>query len=410
MCAMMWPRTVIMGLVSALLLSGCTDDSTKAPDGQAVEIVAGGGSDPAATRALDAKLTGFAEDLEVGRDGVVRLLTTVDKRVTVWLFQPDGGLQRIDLGPGAQAASELAVADDGTMYISHSVGAVGVVSKVSAAGKVSPVVGSGRSGFTSDGGAALRPASRIDGITIDRQGRLVYGELRFYSAQNQELGLIRRVEADGRIRTIAGRSEPFPSSAEYGEGMLGSVAPPAGTKAVGWALPGVSQLESLATGDDGTIFAQSERGVLAFPPDGTVAAVARRRDPESAPVGDRPFAREGDAADADPLFLPGSGITADDRYVAMPVRVARPENLRDVPAGFRWSGSYTPGQQALVDAAGQNAVGRSLQEVVRLVLPDGSLTTAAWSVQCTALRDGWLYLLTGTKDGQLLIGRVKLPG
>jgi hypothetical protein len=409
MCAMMWRRTVTMGLVSALLLSGCTGGSTKAPTGQTVEIVAGGGSSPVATRALDLKLTGWVADLEVGRDGVVRLLTTANKGATVRLFRPDGAVQQVDLGPGLEDSSELAVADDGTLYVSHSVGSVGIVSKVSATGKVTPVVGNGRSGFTADGGAALGPASRIDGITVDRQGRLVYGELRHYSAQRQNLGLIRRVEPNGRITTIAGRSQPFPTSEEYGEAMVGSVAPPAGTKALAWALPGASQLKSLATGDDGTIYAQSERGVLALPPDGTVAPAARRRDAESAPVGDRPFAHEGDAADADPMFLQGSGIAADDRYVALPVEVPRPDNLRDVPAGFRWSGSYTPGQQALVDAAVTNAAGRSLQEVVRLVLADGSLTTAAWAVQFSALRDGWLYVLTGAEDGQLLIGRVKLP-
>jgi hypothetical protein len=49
MCAMMWRRTVIVALMPALLLSGCTEGTAGAPDGQAVEIVAGGGSDPAAT-------------------------------------------------------------------------------------------------------------------------------------------------------------------------------------------------------------------------------------------------------------------------------------------------------------------------------------------------------------------------
>jgi hypothetical protein len=337
------------------------------------------------------------------------LLTTADKRATVWLFRPGGDVRRIELGAAVQSVDQLAVADDGTMYVSHAVGPVRMISRITASGKVSRVVGNGQVGFTPDGGAATGPDAGVGGITVDREGRLVYGEIRYDAASNQNMGLVRLVEADGRIRTIAGRSEPFRSSREYGDGMLGSVSPPAGAKALGWPLPGSSQLGSLATGKDDTIFAQSEGGVLAFAPDGTVHSVARRRDPSAAPVADHPFSHEGDAADAEPRFTDGSGVAEDNGYVAMPVTTARPDTLRSVPAGFRRTGDYTPGQQAIVDSAGQGAVGMRRQEIVRVVLPDGSLTTAGWAVQGSALRDGWLYLLTTSKDDQLLIGRVKLP-
>jgi hypothetical protein len=69
------------------------------------------------------------------------------------------------------------------------------------------VVGGGGQGFTKDGAAATGPTAGIDGLTVDRQGRLLYSEARWSS--NYIVKLIRRVEADGRIRTIAGKTATF---------------------------------------------------------------------------------------------------------------------------------------------------------------------------------------------------------
>ncbi|WP_020393418.1 hypothetical protein [Kribbella catacumbae] len=395
-------------LTAALLLSGCRDDAKETPTGQAVEIVAGGGTNLNAAKSLDAMIMGSVRDVEVSRDGVVRLLTNNSPGgVTIWVFRPDGRTQRIAVDPQIRSASQLAVGNDGTMYIAHSNGPAGQVSKVTAAGKVLRIVGDGKEGFTADGGSALGAASPIEGVAVDREGRLVYGELRYYSAEKQNLGVIRRVGADGRIATIAGTSGPLPGS-KYSEMIAASVAPPAGTKALQWSLPGVLQLRSLVVDGDGVIFAQSERGVLRFPADGTVRSVVRRRDADAAPVGQRPFANEGDAADADPRFQTSAGIAVDGGHVAMPVTIARPEDAQQQPAAFRWLGDYSPGQRSLVDNAAHRAVGQSLQEIVRLARPDGSVTTAAWSVQGAALGDGWLYLVTSADD-QLLVGRIKLP-
>ena len=196
---------------------------------------------------------------------------------------------------------------------------------------------------------------------------------------------------------------------DYVESVIRSVSPPAGTKALGWPLPGMFALNSLATGDDGNIVAQLVGGVASFGPDGTIKAVARRRDRDSARIADRPFQREGEAADAFPLYF--VGLTEDRGYVSMPVMIGHPYNP-EFPAAYCWNGNYTPGQQAIIDAVARRVDDDETQHIVRLVLPDGSLTTAAWAAGGAAVGSGRLYLLINSdygSDGRLLIGRVDLP-
>jgi hypothetical protein len=216
------------------------------------------------------------------------------------------------------------------------------------------------------------------------------------------------VEADGRIVTIAGRPGAL-SDEDYSKGALAAVSPPDDTKALAWPLPGPLQLESLATGDDGQILLQASHGVLSVANDGRIHAVARHRDPEAAPLGDRPFTHEGDAADADPSFTENVGITADGGYVSMTVLKVPPSTTGSVPAAFAWKGSYTPTQQEIIDAALQRAKS-NLPPVLRLIQPDGSVTTAAWPVAGGAVRGGRVYLLAEGSGYKLMIGSVNLPG
>lgn len=403
MSAMRLRRTVTLALAAALLLSGCTDDSKETPPGQAVEIIAGGGTNPNATKALDAQLTGKVDDFGVGRDGVIRVLTTDAGRVSILLIHPDGRFQRISLDSKLAGATQLAVADNGTMYVSHSGIGTGAVSRVESDGRLIPVLGNGHGGFTPDGGPALGPSGYTAGIAVDRQGRLVYGEgLNVKDPTTHSNSLLRRIEANGTVATIGGDPATILDDRKYQRAILRSVAPPPGTKSVGWPLAGTGQLQSLAVNDGGTVFAESRRGVLAFASDGTVTAAARQRDPEAAPVSDHPFADEGDAADAEPRFEGEyPGITEGSGYLSMVVR-----HSGDRPAAFRWGGEHTPDQQAIIDKAGEQV---DQVDILRLVKPDGRLTTAAWWVEGGAVSDGWVYVLVGTRNGPFLVGKIQLP-
>lgn len=213
----MWPRATIIGLAATLLLSACSSDTSDEPDGQAVEVFAGGGTDPSPTQALEAKLSGSPADLDVSSDGVVRLLTEEQNRVTIWVFRAGGSAQRIDLDPKKiKSARQLAVAEDGTMYVSHFVPHVGLVSKVDASGKLTPVVGNGREGITADGGNASGPSARIEGITVDRQGRLVYGEQRdFGNGINGENALCGEWKSTARSRRSPAVRCPGPGTTTW---------------------------------------------------------------------------------------------------------------------------------------------------------------------------------------------------
>lgn len=403
MSAMKWWHPVTLVAMTALLLSACDNNSGKVddPPGQAIEVMAGGGSDPAATRALDTKLTGTIEDIEVAADGVVRLLVTEATGRSIVAISPAGQVQRIKLTTRERGANQLAVADDGSLYVSFT--GDGGVFRVSAAGELARVVGNGMRGFTPDGGLATGPAGPTLGITVDHQGRLIYSEVVTTSVTGHPVFLLRRIETNGRIKTIAGDRTPVTDDDAYIRGEQRTVAPPPGTKALGWPMLGIAQLASLAVDGDGTIYAQCENGVLAFPTDGTVHAAARQRDRSAAPVANHPFTDEGDAADAAPNFGTNGGITADDGYVTMTVRS---DTNGPRPPAYRWAGDHTPGQQAILDAV-------SPEFIVRLVTPNGRLTTAAWSVYASAVRGNWLYVLvnknTGPGANEYLIGRTKLP-
>jgi hypothetical protein len=196
---------------------------------------------------------------------------------------------------------------------------------------------------------------------------------------------------------------------DYSDAITRSVSPPTGTKALGWPIPGTLQLSSLATGSDGTIYAQSEQGVLAVSPEGLITAKARRRDPAAAPVADRPFSNEGDAADAAPQFDRGNGITEDGGWLTLPVAYSRSDGSRSRPPAYRWLGTYTPGQKAIIDSSDQQAQKDGLQQILRMVKPDGSLTTAAWAISGGAVRAGNLYVaISGARD-HMLLGRITLP-
>lgn len=377
----------ILGLLAVLAVAaGCSSGE----GGQQVEVVAGGGADAAAAKALDAKIDGSLRDLEVGSDGVVRLLVDGDK-VAVWEIKgADARKIELDL----TSAEQLAVDKDGTLYVSSGAG----LWKVPSSGTAEQIVGGAEKGFTPDGQAATGPAGPISGVALDQDGRVVYTE---NVTTGKELNaLVRRVE-DGRIVTVAG-------SQEVTEGALEKAAdPPAGTRATELALPG-GYYTALATGDDGTLYVNGKQSVLAIAKDGSVQATVAARNPGAVKSASCPFEDEGKAADAAPLLF-GPEVPPNLSFEGGTLALSSWEKGAPPPAAYKWSGEFTKGQQAIVDAVfGADNTSTTTWPQIRLVRKDGTITTAAWPARSGGLRDGYLYLgITDPAQG-VLVARVKV--
>lgn len=380
---------VPVGLLAVLTLAGCSGGDEPS-GGQRVEVVAGGGADAAATKALDAKIDDSLRDLDVGADGVARLLVDGDK-VAVWEVKGSDA-RRIELD--LTSAEQLAVAKDGTMYVSSGTG----LWKIPSGGTAEQIVGDGKRGFTPDGQAATGPAGPISGVTLDQEGRVAYTE---NVTTGKELNsLVRRVE-DGKIVTVAGTQD-------VPEGALEKAAdPPVGTKATELALPG-GYYTVLATGDDGTLYVNGKQSVLAIAPDGSVQATVAGRNPGAVKDASSPFEAEGKAADAAPLLF-GPDVPPNLSSESGTLALSSWEKGSSPPAAYKWSGEFTKGQQAIVDAVfGAENHSTTTWPRIRIVRKDGTITTAAWPARSGALRDGWLYLgITDPAQG-VLVARVKV--
>ncbi|MFI6320576.1 hypothetical protein ACIBG8_23780 [Nonomuraea sp. NPDC050556] len=356
-----------VGLLAVLILAGCSGGD---PAGQQVEVVA--------------KVDGSLRDIEVGPDGTPRLL--VDG--AVWEVK-GGTARKVDLG--LTSAEQLAVAKDGTMYVSSGTG----LWQVPPGGKAQQIVGNGQKGFTPDGQDATGPAGPISGVALDQQGRVVYTEsLTTGTGLN---ALVRRVEG-GKIVTVAGTSADGEQAAD----------PPAGTKATSLALTG-GYYTTLASGEDGTLFVNGKQSVLAIAPDGTVQASVAGRDPKAVKDAASPFEPEGKATDAAPMLF-GPDVPPNLSSEAGSLALSSWEQGTAPPAAYRWTGEFTKGQQAIVDAVfGTENHSTTTWPRIRLVRKDGTITTAAWSARSAALRNGWLYLGISDPEKGVLVARVKVP-
>lgn len=369
-------RLLVPVVLSALLLTGCSGGE---PDGQPVEILAGGGS---------ARVDGVLRDLDVGLDGLVRLATTDGDRAFIWTVRPGGAVEKADLAAEVTTVGQIAAGKDGSVYVSagNSLWKAG-------GGRI---VGNGETGFTADGAAATGPAGEISGVAVDGEGRVVYTE---GLAEGEGLAsLVRRVEADGTVTTLAG-----------GGTARAADDPPPGTKARDLALTG-GHYTVLDVGDDGTVYVNGKESVLAVAPDGTARAVVAGRDPGAVTDAERPFAAEGKAVDArTPLY----GTAVPPNLSAAGGRIALTSWTAGKPpaAAFRWTGEYTEDQAAVVEDAFDPAKGSSTTAWPRIRLVDGQgvITTAAWAARAAAIDGSWLYLVIGDRETGLLVGRVRLP-
>ena len=147
---------------------------------------------------------GYPSNLAVDPGGNVYVLTDLAGILEVWKVRPDRSIslvvsigQNVSTDYWRTPAGGLAVAKDGTLYIAD--GANHRVWKF-ANGRMSAYAGTGKRGFSNDGGAAA--SAMLDwpmGLALDQHGNLFIADM--------ENNRIRKVDAFGMIATVAGTGE-----------------------------------------------------------------------------------------------------------------------------------------------------------------------------------------------------------
>jgi sugar lactone lactonase YvrE len=143
--------------------------------------------------AVDAAIS--PRDVAAGPDGTVYIADAYNSRV--WIVK-DG---QIRTHARMQSPNSAAIAPDGSLYVSDAI--EHTVTRIDNRGLPTVVAGSGRAGFSGDGGPATK--ARLDGP----DGLAIGGDGALYIADtaNQR---VRRVDAGGTITTIAGNGKRGP--------------------------------------------------------------------------------------------------------------------------------------------------------------------------------------------------------
>jgi uncharacterized protein (TIGR03437 family) len=253
--------------------------------------------------------------------------------------------------------ADLAFAPDGSLYISDSF--EHVVRKVSPAGMIERVAGTGERGFTGDGGPATSAQlSTPNGLAVDAEGRLLVvdrGNLR-----------LRRVAVDGTITTATG------------DGTF--VAKGLGGPAEGGSA---GQLLAVAVAGDGSIYATSFSEIFLIDGQGILT---RFGGAGSVNIGD---GRTVDRASFQGLN--GIAVAADGRIllaerIGHRVRLVGADLIVSTFAGAaHFVGDGGPAVQAqlfepngvALDAEGSLYVADTKNGAVRKVTADGVITTVA---------------------------------
>jgi hypothetical protein len=399
-------RLLAATFVLLLTVTGCSKggapqptDAPKGPVGQPFELLAGGGTSPLADRALDLQLSGQVLDLEVAPDGTAYLLTAEHGTTRLDRIRPDGKHATLDLVDGQDVGSQVAVGPDGSAYVNL----YWADKKRDAIYRIRP--DGTRQLVISYNAAATTPGNRsigtFGGLTVDPQGRLVFAVE--VSIRGMAGVLIRRLEANGSVHTIAGRTTRFPTVDADLAATPAAVHPPANGKALDWATTGAMHVRQLATRPDGTIVLAtsdplsggSNRTILAVTPQGSMSELAEV-GADGLATAPSPFTREGDAQKVGNLF---GALSVTGSLLA----VSTANGTGNPPAGgnYDWVGDYTERQRAVLETA------RGYE--IRLIRPDGSVMTAAYG-NWFALHGDQLYVVTGPLGGgELLLGRVKIP-
>ncbi|MFI5710807.1 hypothetical protein [Kribbella sp. NPDC051620] len=375
------------------------------------EIVAGGGTEADAKQALDAKILGAAWDVEFAPDGTANLLINADDHKRLERIRPDGTRTVVPLDQAWRMGTEIAVGPDGSTYVDLWIGTKkNTIYRIKPDGSREPVIDydTALSGFD---GLGNRPTSETTGeptrkftaFTVDTDGRLVFAA--DVSGAGKAGAVVRRIEADGTVRTIAGRPADFTTAAAAKAATPAAIRPPADTRALDWTTTAAMHIDELETQPDGTFTLGIEGvgssgvdfSVLAITASGTVNGLAASQLTGSAsfgaPVAETPFTREGHIQ---AIGVISYGMSAADGLLAVGTTQEPPQDTSQY-----YNGKYTPGQRAILDKARGKAI--------RLIRPDGSFSTAALGADF-ALHGGYLYVVC--RDflaNELVLGRVKIP-
>jgi trimeric autotransporter adhesin len=143
----------------------------------------------------------------IGFDAAGNLYVT-DSDIAVRRITPSGVITTVvgprgEVGPGgvtADIGDALAIDAEGNLYVQAQ--GQGALLKITPSGDITTVAGTGQKGFSGDGGLATR--AQIDlgyaGVAVDRAGNVYIAD-----HHNQR---IRKVDTDGIITTIAGTGRP----------------------------------------------------------------------------------------------------------------------------------------------------------------------------------------------------------
>jgi RHS repeat-associated protein len=224
-------------------------------------------------QATDAQI--YPWGVDVGPDG--SLYITDEGSSRIWRVRPDGIINHVagildsqhywcdnatdpcgDGGPALQARFvdiyNNAVGPDGSIYIADEAG--NRIRKVSPAGIITTVAGTGEQGFAGDGGPATQAKfNEPYSVKVAPDGSIYIAD-----EYNHR---IRRVGTDGIITTVAGNGTVCdnPRTAPCGDGG------PATQAAVGWPI-------DVAVGPDGSLYIPVLCRIRKVSPDGIISTVA----------------------------------------------------------------------------------------------------------------------------------------
>jgi len=372
------PIDVAMGPDGRLYVAEMTTNRVRRVDGDEIGVVAGtgrngdGGDGGPATAAELSSPTGVG----VGPDGTVVVANAFSGVVRA--IAPDGTIRTvagggegdvIDVGGKASeqplAALDAAVAADGTVYVADNLHHV--VWRVEPDGTLQIAAGTGDPGYTGDGGDAtdaqlMGPTS----LFLAADGTLYVSDL--------EAAVVRAIDSDGVIRTVAGTGE---------EGFSGD-----GGAATSAALDGP---DGIVVAEDGTLYVSDSRNrrVRRVDPDGIITTYAGNGQEEPGMESD--VGNGGPAIDA-PLSSPsGLALGSDGSlYVANGsqnrIRVVEPDGTIETYAGVGpagGAGDNGPAESAMIRAPealaftpdGVLFVSESYTGYVRGISPDGIIQT-----------------------------------